>query len=77
MTARKVLAVAAGLFFGYAVASLFLIGYIDFAVAMSLSMLCLIANGAIRWVQERRDRTRIGREAVWMRREAQARKKVS
>lgn len=69
MAARKILVIISAICFVLAWFSAFTIGLTDWAVWMCFSMLCLIANGGIRWVQDRRDATRIGREAVWARRD--------
>jgi predicted membrane protein len=69
VTARKILVIISAICFTLAWFSAFTIGLLDFAVWMCLSMLCLIANGAIRWVQKRQWIR--GREETWTRREAE------
>ena len=69
MVARNLLGIAAGLAFGYAIAGLLVLTVTDFGVGVAISAACWMAIGCLRWVENRRDATRIGREAVWMRRD--------
>jgi uncharacterized membrane protein (UPF0136 family) len=69
MGARNLLGIAAGLALGYAIAGLLVLTVTDFGVGVAIAAACWVAIGALRWVENRRDATRIGREAVWLRRE--------
>lgn len=66
---RKILAVAAAVTFFLAWFSAFTISTLDWAVWMSVSMLCLIVHELIRYVQKRRWIR--GRDAVWARQEVE------
>lgn len=69
-TLRCVLAVAAGGAFGCGFAFLILgLGHTNAGIAIAAGGVCLIVLDCIRYVQKKRDRTRLGREAVWLRRD--------
>lgn len=71
MVARNLLGIAAGCALGYAIAGLLVLTVTDLGVGVAIAAACWVAIGALKYVENRRDETRIGRESVWARREAE------
>lgn len=69
MVARNLLGIGAGLALGYAIAGFFMLEITDFGVGVAIAAFCWMVIGCLHYIEKRRDETRLGREAVWMRRE--------
>jgi hypothetical protein len=70
--AKTILAVVLVLALCYGFPALFLISQTDFGIAIAVAATCWLLIELLCFVERQRDTRRLGREAVWLRRDREA-----